>query len=144
MMLPPHLVKSKMQAWLYSLLTPVETTKNIFLTETQINGQTIVLETFLNTAFNLTSPDPIIYIQSKSDILPRNFIYSNLESQPPIFIYQKSENKPSVWLYKNIQYTYNSGFIVKVPNSIADKTPDILQLVNKYKLAGKAVIIETY
>lgn len=142
MMLPPHLGKPKMEAWLNILLTPVETTKTKYITETKVNGQTMVLEAFLNDTFD--SALRRIYITSLSDILPGNYIYLSPEGQLPKYIYTTAENTQETWLYRTIQYGDNSGFKVQIPLELESKTGTILLYVNKYKLAGKAVIIELY
>jgi hypothetical protein len=146
LLLPVRLRKDKMEAWLKSLVAPVEQLHNNFtinradnVYQLSHNSQVVYLQAALNDVF-----DPI----------SRGIIIEDGAFEDPLFTYLVIEEKPlslglvseiGTTTYPDPQYLYTdietsllgNCFIVKVPASLSFDIERMKAAINKYRLPGK-------
>lgn len=139
--LPPFKKQLNRVKWLRALLKPIKTLHTSLLTyrseinrKARINGQTIVLENYLNDLFD--SSDRRIYIETTSDLnLP---VYSYLKSEgKPVFFYTAAESKP-VYFRSSTEIPSSYQFEVVIPVGVLTSAEEVRLkgIVNYYRLAG--------
>jgi hypothetical protein len=71
-------------------------------------------------------------------------LYNKIEDRSPKYFYNKAELKQLYYLRNKIEYNTNADFIVMVPNTLTFDIYEMKGLINRYKLAGKRYLIQTY
>lgn len=137
------------KAWLYSLIQPIIELYAIFssyriqaLYTLSFTGQVIYLEKLLNDTFNNGGTE--IFIED-GILKIAQFLFNTAEDADPFYVFNTAEtNEENLYLYNTAEYTGNLDFIVKVPTALVFDENQMKSLINKYKLAGKNYIIQTY
>lgn len=114
-------------------------------------GQVCSLEHYLNTVYGIPysiqtrdadiDAQSIIYIDEV--MIQKTHVYNKIELRPPIWLYPKYTNKPVYLHNKSEQNDYE--FVINVPGSFAPFSEPLLRAhANKYVIAGKRYIVQTY
>lgn len=140
--LPPHRQEPERLAYLKALLKPIKTLYNSFVSYRRVtikklryNGQTIILQNYLNDLFDPTLRR--IRILTVFDLdMP---LYVGLDSEPdPVYLGLNSEPSP-LYLGLNSETGYLFHFIVEAATGslTAQQIVRLKAVVNYYRLAGK-------
>lgn len=141
---------SQLQAWLYTLLFPLESAYGVFVLfvqqtnyKTAITGQVIYLEKVLNDTF-----DPVmmgIFI-SDGDPLNESYVYDHAASpdSPPLIYDHGSADPEEDFVYDHSTYEERFDFIVNVPSYVFFTSHIMRALIDYYKQAGKRYQIVIY
>jgi|LSQX01.3.fsa_nt_gb hypothetical protein len=152
-LLPPLFrLSPRMQAWLSTLLTPLQTFYNTFLSfvtaqkySTGFTGQVLSLKYLLNDTYFGNGTYNLMRIEDSDREQPL-YLY-NIPENEPAYIYNKSEAVVGNYILNSSEPT-GYDFTVLVPfayNFPPDKDIEYLKaLVNKHKVAGFQFNIDTY
>lgn len=145
-LLPAKLRRKRFRAWLRVMVAPIVSLHGRLLAfreevlyELSHNGQVCRLEGLLNDRFD--PEERRIYIEDAAKILPLN-IFSRAENKP-VYIRSRAEAFPR-YLRKRSELTRGGAFVVKVPTVVVFDGPEMISLINKYKLAGKGYTVKTF
>jgi hypothetical protein len=148
--IPPHLRKVKREAWLYSLLKPLEQAHEDFLLfrdkineDLSYNSQTMIFEYLLNKRFNNGGTE--IYITNIVNNAPPVFVGYLDEGGHSVFVGYLDEPGHNISIGYLNEYVDNEfEFIVNVPASLTFDADEMNAVIRKYKLSGKRFNIVTY
>jgi len=153
-LLPSFLRKPITLDWLTVLVSPIVFLYNDFinfrvdiLRQLSYTSQTVVFEKLLNDNADNTSRR--IYIENVILIVEAAFYYQLQETTPIIddeFSYMLSEgDQASDYFIETLSETLAQvDFIVHVPTDLTDKENFLINLIDRYKLAGKRYKIEYF
>lgn len=119
------------------------------LLETAVNGQTIVLEKYLNVLFD-PSDEQIRIVNTVSNF-ETLYVYNRNEAPSQgddIYIYRKGETIPfdgnQEYVFRKSEIELNFDFVVEIPNSIAIflNLSQVDAVVKRYKFAGTTYAIK--
>lgn len=140
-LLPRRYRKPSMWLWLYSLVYPLESLYNSFLSfrvemikKVSFSGQVVYLEHVLNDIFDPTGRG--IYISDGSP-LANVYVYRVAESIDSIYVYNEAESDPSEDYLYNHDAVIRFDFIVNVPAYVAFDTNYLKGWIECYKQVGK-------
>jgi hypothetical protein len=109
--------------------------------ELSFNGQVIYLEKLLNQTFNNDGDE--IYIEDGP--VTETYIYNENELNEETYLTNEDEAGTEVYLYNEDESSGTEiGFIVNVPSSLPINEPQLIALINAYKLAGISYTINYY
>lgn len=138
--------KPKRVAGLTALIIPIITLYNSFISyllsklyELSRTSQVVYIEAVLNDRWDndFRRIEVVDYASQEAQS-----IYRKPEDKTPLYIYRKPE-AITRYVYRNVEVNAISyDFVIKIPVSIVYDTEELKALVNKYKLFGKAYIIQ--
>lgn len=150
-------------AWLYVLLWPVKRLNEEFFVyatqkgrESKYNGQTMVLERALNLRFLgldqwATPSSPTanggIYIDNTGVSAQESFAWNNAETPgAEVFAWNDGETAgPEAFSWNDSESSgLNYAFIVNIPQSFTYDEATVRDFIDRYRLAGKSYIIQSY
>lgn len=141
--------KPKRLAGLNALTYPIVILWNGFLKflqdkvyELNKTSQVVHIEAVLNDRWDAGLRR--IYLTDGDSVEPL-YIYRVAESKPAPIIYQDAEGEPAPYIYTDNELNaVTIDFIIHVPVFITFDEEEMKALVNKYRLPGKAYIIQTF
>lgn len=137
---PEALKKSRAMAFFDLFFAPLTAIKERTLYKMQHDSRVIYIEKFLNEHLGVVTYD------SMNHIATRQIYIVDAPSDPKTYIYQPEENNPiylgSIYLNPDTGIDYQ--FIIKIPEDVVFNETRLRAEIDKYKLAGKRYIIETY
>lgn len=160
--LPWGLRSPKILAWLYVLFSAIETIKTIFLAfvpfakkEARMNGQVIVLETYLNDKYDATQRRIKIMDNSGRYFIKSDINAYILSSVTPLIIPSLNDFNFSVDFVVKTPFTgFKNAFIQSNLNAYTHPyylynyisnnsiTAEIKAVIKKYKISGKTFQID--
>lgn len=151
-LLPVRLRGAMLIAWLVAMTKPIsrrnaelESLRARSRLEVFRNGQTMVLEYWLNSLFDPTNRD--IYITDAEDTVPVLFLHFVASAVVPPFIYYNftASSGLNPKLYSWQSYVNAAYFIVHIPIAIFQANlPAITAVVDRYKVAGNRYITQDF
>jgi hypothetical protein len=151
-LIPSEMRNLKNEAWVKSLLQPIQTVVTSFSTysnalryDLSINGQVMYLEKALNDKY-----DPIqrrIYIDDPlGTSIVQPVIFNKSEKQPSLVVWNKSENQTNNSAIYNKNSIIATDFVVFIPVilNIASINIGVKNIVNRYKIAGKKYLLNYF
>lgn len=138
--------KPKRLAGLTALIVPIITLYNLFISfllsklyELSKTSQVVYIEAVLNDRWD--SNFRRIEVVDYASLEPHS-IYRKPESKAPLYVYRKPE-AITRYVYRNTEINAIAyDFVIQIPVSIVYDIEELKALVNKYKLYGKAYIIQ--
>lgn len=109
---------------------------------TAFNGQVMYLEKLLNEAFNDDGDEIFIEDGPISD----TYLFNENELNEDTYIFNEDETpETEVYLYNEDESAGDEiGFIINIPASLTINEPQLIAMVNAYKLAGISYTINYY
>tara|TARA_R110000868_G_scaffold38092_1_gene133829 strand:+ start:795 stop:1328 length:534 start_codon:yes stop_codon:yes gene_type:complete len=161
--MPPVLRQEPMNAWLRSLMAPIQELIDDFNTvyrpdvekRTKYNSQKVVFEWLLNEAFGTTFVQPNgvsdIYIENHTtNNIQYTYLFNNTENLP-FYFYNNTESTPK-YLSNNTEYFAPFDFTVWIPYAVwlalaasdANRNAIVQSVVDKFKIFPLTNDIQTY
>lgn len=146
----PFLRKPLQLAYIYSIAEALQTVSDQFtafrnknLFDLQFTGQVLSMEGILNATF-----DPVgngIFIEDGLQ-LTRLYLFTDTENFNDVWDYTVNEIPitGNVYEFANADYGTQIDFIVNVPAALVFDSNEMTALINRYRLASKRFIIQTY
>ena len=151
--LPPDKREVTTVAFLTACLTPLKTlhdsTFSVYkpdvINRAKQNGQRILLEEVLNSAFSVTVA-PFIYIDNSGDNITPDIFFNITEGLPPFTFYNLSEGQAPAYFNNTAEVTNNRNFVVYVPTAVfaANGAAAIKQQVDRLGPASTFYTIAQY
>ena len=124
---------------LYNRFQALVSEANFYLS---YNGQQVSVEWLLNDVWPAAGGG--IYIETVNSTIQPTFLSNVEDQQPPLYVSNIEDQQPALYLLNLEDYNTQYDFIVWVPAALVFDQAKMMNLINRYRLAGMRYTTQTY